>query len=82
MKLFIMGTEIDTMKIEQLKESNYHDLKIRTRHVLILKSLKKCIFQDLMKTSTELIPKDESTQELIELRLPDELLKHLREVTP
>ncbi len=82
-----MDSETSSMKIEQLKESNYHAWKIRIQHVLTLKGLKKFIIQDPPeRTATNLAQhesweeKDAKAQAVIGLTLSDELLENVREV--
>ncbi len=82
-----MDSDSSSVKIEQLKESNYHAWKIRIQHVLTLKGLKKYILHDPPQhsnvTQTELDAweeKDAKAQAVIGLTLSDELLENVREV--
>lgn len=49
-----MDSDTNNMKIEQLKEYNYHAWKTIIQHVLSLKELKRYITQDPTTTSVEL----------------------------
>ena len=78
-----MDSDSTSMKIEQLKDTNYHAWKIRIQHVLTLKNLKKYITDDPPSDSTELATwasQDEKAQAIIGLTLSDELLENVREV--
>ena len=83
-KSFNMDSDSTSVKIEQLKESNYHAWKIRIQHVLTLKGLKKYIEEGPPSDSDELnswIEKDLKAQAIIGLTLSDELLENVREVS-
>jgi len=82
-----MESDSSSVKIEQLKESNYHAWKIRIQHVLTLKGLKKFIINDPPeRTATNEAAlavweeKDAKAQAVIGLTLSDELLENVREV--
>ncbi len=85
--LHTIDSDSTSIKIEQLKESNYHAWKIRIEHVLTLKGLKRYILNDPRErsTSTRLEldvweEKDAKEQAVIGLTLSDELLENVREV--
>ena len=82
-----MDSESSSIKIEQLKESNYHAWKIRIQHILTLKGLKKFILNDPPERSDSTLAewnnweeKDAKAQAIIGLTLSDELLENVREV--
>ena len=78
-----MESDSSSLKIVQLKESNYHAWKIRIQHVLTLKGLKKYIVEDPPTESTAIgawIEKDSKTQAIIGLSLSEELLENVRDV--
>ena len=78
-----MDSDSSSVKIEQVKESNYHAWKIRIQHVLTLKGLKQYVLDDpptesnLLESWTE---KDHKAQAIIGLTLSDELLENVRDV--
>ena len=77
-----MDSDSTSIKIDQLKESNYHAWKIRIQHVLILKGLKDLIVNDPPTDTTALqawTQKDQKTQAVIGLSLSDEMLENVRE---